>query len=162
MPRPKPILALACIAAAAAIAGCGSDKQPEPSIPAENSQTLLATLQEVQANVDNGSCVVAQTKAQEFNDELSQLPASVNQDVVEALQRGTLNLAGLISEQCDSGQDTTTDTDTSTQDTETKETTTQDTTTETQPTTTTPPTTTTTPPPNTGGGGVGPPGSDGL
>jgi hypothetical protein len=158
MPRIKTILTVLCLAAAAAFAaGCGGDSEPEPSIPLDNAETLVATLQEVQANVDNGSCLVAADKVQELEDELAQLPSDVEQDVVEALQRGSQNLLGLIDEQCDQPEVTTTE-ETTTEETTTEETTTEETTTEeTQPTTTTTPTT-----PTTGGGGVGPPGSDGL
>ena len=147
MPRPKLILASLCLAAAGALAsGCGGGDEPEPSIPLDSATTLVSTLEEIQANVDAGSCIVASTKVQEFQTELSELPSDVNQEVVDALQRGGLNLGDLIDEQCDQPEETTTE-----------ETTTQET------TTTAPPTTTTTPPPNTGGGGVGPPGGgDGL
>jgi hypothetical protein len=164
MPRPKLILPLICLATAALAAGCGGgDDEPEPSIPQASAVTLVSTLQEVQDNVDVGSCLIAQDKVQEFQEELSQLPSDVNADVVDALQKGGLNLGTLVEEDCDRQEETTTE-ETETQDTETQDTETQETDT-TQPTETqAPPTTTTTPqpPPNTGGGGVGPPGSDGL
>lgn len=158
MSRLKPILA-ACGLAVLVAAGCGGDEEPEPSIPLDHATTLVSTLEEIQANVDNGSCIVASDKVQEFQSELSGLPADVNQDVIDALQRGALNLGDLVDEQCERPQQTTTDETTTDEQTTTEETTT------TEPTTTTaPPTTTTTPtpPPTTGGGGVGPPGSDGL
>ena len=45
----RPILAILCLAASAALAaGCGGDDEPEPSIPEENAVTLASTLQEVQ------------------------------------------------------------------------------------------------------------------
>lgn len=158
MPGAKTILTALCLAAAAAlVAGCGGDKKPEPSIPLASAQTLVSTLQEVQANVDNGSCLVAADKVQELQDELAQQPSSVNQDVLDALQRGALNLGDLIDEQCSQPEQTTTE-ETTTEETTTEETTTDETTTTQPPTTTTPPPTT----PTTGGGGVGPPGSDGL
>jgi hypothetical protein len=88
--------------------------------------------------------------------ELAALPADVNQDVIEALQRGAQNLLGLIEEDCDAPEETTTE-ETTTEETTTEETTTEETTTEeTQPTQ---PTTPTAPP--DGSGGVGP-GGDGL
>lgn len=159
MRGPKPILIMVCLAASAALAsGCGSDEEPKPSIPLENATTLVSTLEEIQANVDNGSCLVATDKVQEFQDELSSLPPDVNGDVVDALERGSLNLIDLIDEQCERPEETTTE-ETTTEETTTEETTTEETTTEeTEPTTPTVPTT----PPTTDGGGVGPPGSDGL
>ena len=159
MRGPKPILIMLCLAASAALAsGCGGDEEPKPSIPLENATTLVSTLEEIQANVDNGSCLVATDKVQEFQDELSSLPSDVNDDVVDSLERGSLNLIDLIDEQCERPEETTTE-DTTTEETTTEETTTEETTTEeTEPTTPTAPTT----PPTTDGGGVGPPGSDGL
>ena len=159
MRGPKPILIMVCLAASAALAsGCGGDEEPKPSIPLENATTLVSTLEEIQANVDNGSCLVATDKVQEFQDDLSSLPSEVNDDVVDALERGSLNLIDLIDEQCERPEETTTE-ETTTEETTTEETTTEETTTEeTEPTTPTAPTT----PPTTDGGGVGPPGSDGL
>lgn len=162
MPRPKTILTVLCLAAAGGLAaGCGGDEEPDPSIPLDSAQTLVSTLQEVQANVDNGSCLVAADKVQELQDELSQLPSEVNQDVLDALQRGALSLGDLVDEQCDQPEPTTTEA-TTTKETTTEQTTTEQPTTTQPPPTTAPPTTTTPAPPNTGGGGVGPPGSDGL
>ena len=162
MRGPKPILIMVCLAASAALAsGCGSDEEPKPSIPLENATTLVSTLEEIQANVDNGSCLVATDKVQEFQDELSSLPSDVNNDVVDALERGSLNLIDLIDEQCERPEETTTE-ETTTEETTTEETTTEETT-ETQPTTTTQPTTPTTPPTTPGGGGgISPEGGDGL
>ncbi len=157
----KRILTLVCLAASAALAaGCGGDEEPKPSIPIDNATTLASTLEEIQANVDNGSCLVATDKVQEFQSELSSLPSEVNDDVVDALERGSLNLIDLIDEQCEQPEETTTEETTTEEDTTTEETTTEETTT-TEPTEPTTPTTPTEPP-NTGGGGVGPPGSDGL
>jgi hypothetical protein len=161
MQGPKPILAILCLAATAGLAaGCGGDDEPEPSIPPDNAVTLASTLQEVQDNVDVGSCLVAADKVQEFQDELAALPSDVNQEVVDALQRGALNLGDLIESDCEQPEEETTTEETTTEETTTEETTTE----ETEPTTTTQPTTPTTPtePPTTGGGGIGPPGSDGL
>jgi hypothetical protein len=158
MQGPKPILILLCLLASAGLAsGCG-DEEPKPSIPLQNATTLVSTLQEIQDNVDAGSCLIAADKVQEFQDELSQLPSDVNNDVLDALQRGALSLGDLIEEDCDQPEETTTEETTTDEDTTTEETTTEETTTE----QTTTEETTTEPPPNTGDGGIGPPGSDGL
>ena len=157
MPNPTRLIALAAVATAGGLAGCGGDDEPEPSIPLDSATTLVSTLQEVQDNVDVGSCTVAARVAQEFQAELEGLPSSVDQEVIEALQRGSQNLLGLIEEDCDDQPEETTTTETTTQETTTEETTTEQPTT-TQPTEPTTPTTPTEPPPDPGGGGIGPPG----
>jgi hypothetical protein len=157
MPGRTTLIAISLLAGALALGGCGGDDEPEPSIPLDNASTLVSTLEEVQANVDVGSCIVAEGKVQEFLSELDGLPSGVNDEVVEALERGSQNLLGLIEEDCDRPEETTTE-ETTTEETTTEETTqtTETTATDTQPTTITT-TTPTTPPDNGGGGGVGPP-----
>jgi hypothetical protein len=161
MPKPRAILAAFCVAVAFAAAGCGGDDAPDPSISKEDADSLLATLQEVEANVDEQSCLVAEDRAQRLQEEIDALPDSVDQDVRDSLQRGALNLGELIGEQCEPREETTVTEETTTQaPTTTEETTTQEPT-ETQPTTPTqPPTTTTTPTQPGSGGGISP-GSDG-
>ena len=162
MQGPKPILLALLLAAALIAAGCGGDEEPKPSIPPDNATTLLSTLEEIQANVDNGSCLVAADKVQEFQDELSALPSDVDDEVADALQSGALSLGGLIESDCERPEETTTE-ETTTEETTTEETTTEETT-ETEPTTPTQPTTPTAPSDGgTGGsGGVEPGGDDGL
>lgn len=171
MPKPRAILAAICVAAALAAAGCGGDEGPDPSIDPSDSDTLLATLQEIEANIetDPPSCLVAADRVEVLQEEIDALPESVDQDVKDSLQRGALNLGELVAdpEQCEPRDETTTTEDTTTQETTTEETTTEETTTEetteTQPTTTTQPTTPTTPPTTPGGGGgISPEGGDGL
>lgn len=163
--RPKLGAARAAVAVAllpAALAGCGGDDTPEPSIDRPTAEDLLADLQRVQDNVDNGSCLVAEDEAQDLQTSIEALPANVNADVKDALQRGALNLAELTADpdQCErDAPETTTTEETTTDETTTDETTTDETTT--QETTTTPPTTPTVPqPPPNPGGGVSP--GDGL
>ena len=67
---------------------------PEPSISAGDAADLLATLHEVQANVDVGSCLVAADKVEELQNEIAELPSSVDSDVLNALEEGTDRLAG--------------------------------------------------------------------
>jgi hypothetical protein len=164
MPKRKQIAAVLGCAAAFALGACGGDEEVEPSIPGDNAATLLTTLDEIEANVSEGSCVVAEGEVQEFQDELGQLPADVDQEVVDALQSSALKLSELIDEECDAPEETTTEeTTTEEEPTTTEETTTEETTTqETEPTTPTQP-----PPPEDpgGSGGIGPgggAGADGL
>ena len=97
----RKIVAAIAVATAATVAiGCG-DSGTEPSIPLENAEELAATIDEIRANVDNGSCLVAQDRADELIGEIDGLPSEVDQDVQNALDRGALNLKDLIDEQCE-------------------------------------------------------------
>ena len=159
----RPIL-LALILAAffAGLAGCGGDDGPSPSIPGENARTLLARIAEIRANVDVGSCLVAEDRTDELLADIDDLPASVDDDVRQALENGANNLKLLLTDpsKCE-GPTTTTETTTTEPTTTEEETTTtrtrpETTTTETQPETTTTETRTQ-PTPTTGGsGGIGP------
>jgi hypothetical protein len=152
----KLIVISVLVAASAGLAACG-DEQPDPSIPLENAQTLLGTLEEIRSNVDVGSCELAADKVDELNSEIESLPSDVPSDLRTELEDGANQLSILVGDpdQCDQPEEPTT----------TEETTTDETTTEaTEPTTTTQPTETTPTVPTTPtnpGGGVGP-GSDGL
>jgi hypothetical protein len=169
MLKPRTILAAICAVSVLAIAGCGDDDAPEPSIAPGEAQALLSTLEEIEANLetDPPSCLVAADRIEGLQEEIDALPDSVDEDVKDSLQRGALNLGELVAdpEQCEPRETTTTEEPTTTEETTTQETTTQETTTdqtttqETEPTTPTTPTTPTEPP--SSGGGIGP-GGDGL
>jgi hypothetical protein len=158
----RTLTAAAAIVAALALAACGGDDEPEPSIPREDAETLVATLDEVRDNIDVGSCLVATDKVQEFQDELGQLSSDVDDEVRDGLERGAQNLLGLVDEQCEEPAPETTTEEiepTTTEEPEPTE--------PTQPTepTTTEETTTTTPPlqpPGEGGSGQGPGATGGL
>lgn len=165
MPRPRPITAVLCaaIAVPALLAGCGGDDPPKPSISGESSLSLIATLQEIEDNVEVGSCQVAAEKVDEFIAELDELPSDVNEEVKDALERGAVSLRDLVEDPDECAREETTTTEETTTEEETtttdEETTTEETTT--QETTTTTPTIPTTPTtPGSGGGGVAP--GDGL
>jgi hypothetical protein len=154
------LLALFLAAAAAGVLGCGGSSGPDPSISAQEAAVLSSKIDEIQANVQVGSCLVAADKTDDLIADVQQLPSSVNSDVKTALLNGANQLKILLSDptQCE-GRTTTSETTTSTPST------TASTTTKTQPTTTTrtqtqPTTTTQTqtgPSTTTGGsGGIGP------
>jgi septal ring-binding cell division protein DamX len=161
--KPRSILlALILAAISAGVIACGGDNGSSPSISGESARTLLAKITEIRANVDVGSCLVAEDKTDELLADIDELPASVNDDVTQALENGANNLKLLLTDpsQCE-GRTTTTE-PTTTEETTTEETTTEKTRpettteTETQPNTTTTPTQTQ-PAPTTGGsGGIGP------
>jgi hypothetical protein len=161
----RPILLALMLAAGAGLVGCGGGNGPDPSIPSTDARTLLAKITEIQANVDVGSCVVAQSKTDDLLADIDALPSGVNQDVKNALVRGANNLKGLLGdpEQCQSRSETTATeptTESTTEETTTEKTqpTTTTTRTQTQPTTTQTQTQTNTTPGGTGGasGGIGP------
>jgi hypothetical protein len=162
---PVPKLRLILVAGALAgasmgVLGCGGGG-PKPSIPADNATTLLGELQEIQANVENGSCFVASDRTDSLISDIQNLPSSVNSDVQNALENGAKQLTILLSDpsKCEGNTTSTTTTTTpSTQSTESTTSRTQSTTTTTRTQTTTP-TQTQPPPPTVTSGGIGPGGT---
>lgn len=160
------LLALILAAASAGVLGCGGSSGPDPSLSAQEAALLTSKIDEIQANVQVGSCLVASSKTDDLISDIQDLPSSVNSDVKNALQNGANQLKLLLADpsQCQ-GRTTTSETTTSTPSTTRATTTTTrtrptttTTRTQTQPTTTTqtPTPTQTTPPPTTGSGGIGP------
>jgi hypothetical protein len=155
------LLALLLAAAAAGVLGCGGSSGPDPSIPQQEAAVLSSKIDEIQANVQVGSCLVAADKTDDLIADVQQLPSSVNSDVKSALENGANQLKILLSDpaQCE-GRTTTSETTTSTPSTTASTTTTKTqptTTTRTQTQTTTPTQTQTLPSTTTGGsGGIGP------
>jgi methylaspartate ammonia-lyase len=127
------LLALFLAAAAVGVLGCGGSSGPDPSISAQEAAVLSSKIDEIQANVQVGSCLVAAAKTDDLIADVQQLPSSVNSDVKTALLNGANQLKILLSDptQCE-GRTTTSETTTST-----PSTTESTTTTRTQPTTTT-------------------------
>jgi hypothetical protein len=158
------LLALILAGISAGLLGCGGDNGPDPSIPGAEARTLLAKIEEIKANVDVGSCLVADEKTDELLADIDELPSGVNGDVRQALENGANNLKLLLTDpsQCE-GRTTTAEPTTTTAPTITEE---ETTTTKTRPSTTTEtetePNVTTTPTqtgPSTttgGSGGIGP------
>jgi hypothetical protein len=158
-----PKLRLILVAGAAAgtliwATGCGGGG-PKPSIPADEAGTLLAKIQEIQSNVENGSCFVAGDRTDDLISDIESLPSSVNSDVKRALDNGAKQLRILVSDpdQCQ-GRTTSTTTSTTTPSTESTTTTPTRSTTTTRTQTTTP-TQTQPPPPTVTSGGIGPGGT---
>ena len=92
--------------------GCGNSG-PDPSIPADDAQILLAKIAEIRANVDVGSCFVAADKTDDLLADIANLPSSVNSQVKEALDNGANNLKLLLNdpEKCQGRSETTTTAD---------------------------------------------------
>jgi hypothetical protein len=127
------LLALFLAAAAVGVLGCGGSSGPDPSLTPQESAVLTSKINEIDANVRVGSCLVAGDKTDDLIADVQALPSSVNSDVKTALLNGANQLKILLADpnQCQ-GRTTTAETTTSTPST-TQETTT----TRTEPTTTT-------------------------
>ena len=158
------VLALFLAAVTAGVVGCGGSSGPDPSISSEEAAVLTSKIDEIQANVQVGSCLVAAQKTDDLLADINELPGSVDQSVRNALVSGANNLKGLLEDpsQCQ-GRTTTSETTTTPSTTEST-TTTQTKSTPTAPrtdtvpdVTTTPTQTQTSPSTTTGGsGGIGP------
>lgn len=161
------VLALIPVAGVMVLAGCGGDSGPDPSISREDAQTLLAQVQEVEDNVEVGSCIVASDRTDQLISDIGELPDSVDEDVRQALDNGANNLRLLLADpdQCEREEttvETTTEEEPTTTEEAEEETTTRETTTRPEQTQTqTTPTQTQTTPTNPSGG-VGPGSSGGL
>ena len=127
----RPILLALILAASAVLSACGGSSGPDPSISGQEAAVLSAKIDEIKANVDVGSCLVAADKTDDLIVDVQDLPSSVDSDVRQALENGANNLKLLLTDpsKCEGRSVTTT--------TETEPTTTEETTTErTEPTTT--------------------------
>jgi hypothetical protein len=166
---------LIALLAAALVAGCGADEEPEPSIPAETAAALENQLDSIQDRFDvpGGQACGDITGGDDPNTAVveEQIASVRDAETRDALQESFDRLFQLVDEECGELQQTETEPETETT-TETTETTTETEptdTTETEPPTTDttetePPTTDTLPteptvPPegdDDGAGGVGP------
>jgi hypothetical protein len=162
------VLGFAC----AALVACGDRSK---LIPSGDAGRLLGDLDNVQNVVSSGDCERVNRALQQLQNDLVQLPSTVDVRLRNRLSEGVAALVRQAPEACEQAQTDTTTTDTTTTettDTETETETTDTTPTETTPTETTPTETTptettptettpteTTPPPTEGTGGAGvPPG----
>jgi hypothetical protein len=157
------LLALFLAGVSAGVLGCGGSSGPDPSLTPQEAAVLNSKIDEIQANVQVGSCLVASDKTDDLIADIQELPSSVNSEVKTALENGANQLKILLADpdQCE-GRTTTSETTTSTPSTTEETTTTKThptttTKTQTQPTTTTQTQTQTTPGGTTSGsGGIGP------
>jgi hypothetical protein len=155
------LLALILAAASAVVIGCGGSNGPSPSLSGQEAAVLKSKIDEIKANVDVGSCLVAADKTDDLIADVQDLPSSVNSDVRQALSNGANNLKLLLTnpDKCQGRAETpTTETTTPSTTSTTQETTTQRTQSTTTTRTQTQATTTQTTPTTTPGasGGIGP------
>jgi hypothetical protein len=125
----------ALLAATALVAGCGSDEEGKP-IPSAQVSGLENQLGSIQRRVDAGACRDItegdDTNLAAVQNQLDQVPSSVDADVRKALRDSFQNLFDLVSKQCQPKQQTQTETQTT--ETQTQPTETQTIETQTQPT----------------------------
>jgi hypothetical protein len=86
-------------AAAALAAGCGeSEGRP---IPSGGAQDIVAALEDVQQGVDASACTnVRQSSLPQLQDEVDDLPSSVDRDVRTTLEDGVGRLEELVRAEC--------------------------------------------------------------
>jgi len=161
------ILVSAALAATLLVAGCGDTAG---LIPESDAQSILTGLDRLEQQIDDGDCDNVPATVADLQEQVSELPRSVDARLRARIEEGLANLATLAPRDClDQKLTTTTTTTTTTTATTTTTTTpTQTTPTQTQtppqpvptPTQTQTPTqptpTPTTPTPPSGGGGTSP------
>lgn len=119
------LAALVLGAATAVLVACGSDGR----IPAGDASSLKSALNQVSADYRAGHCTAAAQAVVKAQNELLNLPDSVDAKLRDRLQSGISNLRKRVPRTCDQAQTQTQETppDTTTTDTTTTETTTTDT-----------------------------------
>ena len=121
------LAALVLGAATAALVACGGDGR----IPSGDATSLKSALNQVSTDFRAGHCAAAERAVAKAQNELLNLPDSVNSDLRNRLQAGISNLRKRVPATCDQAQTQTQDTqtDTTTTDTSTTESTESETTT---------------------------------
>jgi hypothetical protein len=125
-----------------ALSGCGGGSKGKP-IPSDQADRMNRAIQAADQYSADGRCTRAHTKVRDAKFLLSQVPTSVDSDVRQGISDGLDHLDSLISSECQTPQNTQTDTTPTNTDTTPTDTQTQTTETQTTPTETTPPTQTT-------------------
>ena len=146
-----PAAALLALAAALALAACGSSGKG--LIPSANATPLLGDFETVQQTAENGggNCSATEAALAKTEEDFRSLPSSLDRGLRANLRQGIANLRYRAHELCAQPLGGTHTSTTTTPTTTTPKTTTTPTTTTAPKTTTTPPSTTTTPPSSGGG-----------
>lgn len=114
MPRPgRRSTALLIVISALGLSACGSSD--DGTIPEGDAEALLATLAQIQGNVDDGDCTSARTDASQLTSQIDLLPKDVGAETKGQLFEAANNLEALIDDptKCaepDEEQTTTTET----------------------------------------------------
>lgn len=105
-------LALALVLLALGLAACGSDESG--TIPQSDADALLATVAEIEQDIQARECTSAETDATQFVAAVNDLPKEVGVETKAQLRDAGTRLIELINDQCDDRQETTTTTTTET------------------------------------------------
>ena len=97
--------AMSTIACVAALAACGEEDEPEPSIPPDAGTAIVEALDRVRERVESGDCDGAEATAQSVRDAIAALPAAVPDDLQQALVQGSDNLIQRIPDQCEPAEE---------------------------------------------------------
>jgi hypothetical protein len=88
--------ALALVGAIVGLSACGSGD--DGTIPPDDAESLLTALEQVQQDVDNGDCSVAQTDATQFVGQVDALPKEVGVEVKNVLREAGENLRDMTGD----------------------------------------------------------------
>ena len=107
--------AILLVVSALGLAACGDSG--DGTIPEGDAEALLATLTQIQSNVDDGDCTSARTDASQLVSQINLLPKEVGAETKGDLFEAANNLEDLIEDptKCaepDEEQTTTTETET--------------------------------------------------
>src|SRR5688500_5846708 len=98
--RRRTIGAAAALALAACLASsCGEDSNS--GLSQERAASLRSDLNRVEERVADGDCTSASQQAGEFRQAVASLPARVDRDLRDALERSATRLESPVSEQCE-------------------------------------------------------------
>jgi hypothetical protein len=97
--RGRRIAALAIALPLVVSAGCGSSDDGI-TIPKQNADTMLSTLDQIKGSVESGACDQAVSAADALRRQINGLPKEVGKDAKDALREGAINLQTLASDQC--------------------------------------------------------------
>lgn len=110
MPRPgrRSTATLLFVVSTFGLAACGSSG--DGTIPEGDSEALLATLTQIQGNVEDGDCTSARTDASQLVSQIDLLPKAVGTETKGQLFDAAKNLENLIDDpaKCEKPDDETT------------------------------------------------------
>jgi FIMAH domain-containing protein len=89
--------AVLAVALALPLAGC-DDTGGDATIPAENADAMITTLDQIQRDYENGQCDAAQPHVAYLKDQINGLPDTATEEVKADLRAAATNLETLIAD----------------------------------------------------------------
>jgi hypothetical protein len=89
----------AALALAVGFASCGDDSNT--GLSQERASNLQSSLGRVETRVDDRDCTGASEQASTFRQQVDSLPARVDRDLRDALERSATRLESLVADQCE-------------------------------------------------------------